>query len=186
MAAPKRLPIQISRDRKLIADLYCQGWIQADIAEYINKKRDYTLTQQMISYDIKRIQAEWLKSSLIDLNTVKAQELGKIDRLEREYWSAWIESKKDAEIFVERGKGADATEGDTTIETVHTRKGQVGDPRFLDGVNRCREQRCKIIGLYAPTKVAPTDPTGEKEFSGLTDEERVKRIVALLALGNGD
>lgn len=31
-------------------------------------------------------------------------------------------------------------------------------------------------------KIAPTDPTGEKEYSGLSNEERVKRIEALLAL----
>jgi len=31
-------------------------------------------------------------------------------------------------------------------------------------------------------KVAPTDPTGEKEFSGFSDDERIKRIEALLKL----
>jgi len=31
-------------------------------------------------------------------------------------------------------------------------------------------------------KIAPTDPTGDKEFSGFSDNERIKRIEALLRL----
>ena len=36
-----------------------------------------------------------------------------------------------------------------------------------------------IFGLNAPTKIAPTDPTGEKEYESLTDEERASRIAAI-------
>ena len=38
----------------------------------------------------------------------------------------------------------------------------------------------KLLGLYAPTKIAPTDPTGEKEYAVLTDDERARRVAALL------
>jgi len=38
----------------------------------------------------------------------------------------------------------------------------------------------KLLGLYPPTKIAPTDPTGEKEYAALTDDERARRIAALL------
>ena len=49
---------------------------------------------------------------------------------------------------------------------------QYGDPRFLDIVLRCNEARRKLLGIDAPTKIAPTLPDGQP----LTLEER--RIVA--------
>ena len=50
---------------------------------------------------------------------------------------------------------------------------QTGDPRYLAGVQWCVEQRCKILGLNAPQKVAPTDPTGTREYAPLTDADRL-------------
>lgn len=37
-----------------------------------------------------------------------------------------------------------------------------------------------LLGLNAPVKIAPTDPTGEKEYNALTDEERVEQISKIL------
>lgn len=54
-----------------------------------------------------------------------------------------------------------------------------GDLAAIDRLIRMTEQYSKIYGAYAPTKVAQTDPTGEKE-AGLSDEERTARIMALL------
>jgi hypothetical protein len=44
----------------------------------------------------------------------------------------------------------------------------------------------KLIGLYAPVKIAPTNPDGDKGY-GLSDEERVAALAALhAAVGQGD
>lgn len=151
---PKRTRFQIERDRQHIADWYLQGLTQAVIAERINAdtEREYTLTQQTISNDIRRLQELWLKSSVRDFNEMKAQELAKIDRLEREYWRGWESSQKDAETLRQEGsKGGDGKPGVDKI--IKTAKGQAGDPRFLQGVERCIERRCKILGIDAPTEV---------------------------------
>lgn len=54
-----------------------------------------------------------------------------------------------------------------------------GDLAAIDRLIRMTEQYAKIFGAYAPTKIASTDPSGEKE-AGLSEEERMERILALL------
>jgi len=158
---PKRSHFQRQRDRQSIADWYCQGLTQAAIADRINADTDcdYTLSQQTISNDIRAIQAVWLKSSLRDFDEMRAEQLGKVDRLEREYWRGWERSCEDAETVVKKQKGTltkhqDEATGkfvaERPAEQQQTSKGQAGDPRFLAGVERCIERRCKLLGLDAP------------------------------------
>jgi len=155
-SGPKRTTIQIERDRREIADLYLQGWLQSAIAAHINKdtSRDYTLSQQMISYDLIRLQEQWRESALVDINEAKAQELAKIDRLEREYWDAWERSKENAETSV--SERVDDGKGGHTKAQLRA-VGQVGDPRFLAGVMSCIDRRCKILGVDAPDKSSNTN-----------------------------
>lgn len=56
MAYTKRTSTEIIRDRKEIAKLYLDGLTQQEIVEQFNcSKRPYTLTQQMISYDMQKL-----------------------------------------------------------------------------------------------------------------------------------
>jgi len=55
--------------------------------------------------------------------------------------------------------------------------GDVGAFRYL---LRLMERRAKLLGLDAPTKIAPTDPSGEQEYAELSDVERLERIEAIL------
>ena len=168
--AHKRTAIQIERDRREIAGLYLQGWKQAEIAEKLSGdgERDYTLSQQLVSYDIGRLIKAWRESGMVDINDAKAQELAKINNLELTYWGAWLHSCEDAEATIRKTRGVvqRRQEGDGTFvaerpaEVQQTSKGQAGDPRFLAGVQWCIEQRCKIIGVYAATKMRH-EGTGE-------------------------
>lgn len=154
---PKRTHHQIQRDRQLIADWYCQGETQAAISDRLNAKRDYDLSQQTISNDIKAIQAAWLKSSLRDFDALRAEQLGKIDRLEREYWRGWERSCEAVETTRKEGGPASGVE-----KVVKVSKEQVGDQKFLEGVERQIDRRIKLLGLDAPQRIAVTDPTGRK------------------------
>jgi len=179
MAPPKRTSFQIDRDRREIADLYLKGHTQAEIAAYINadKNRAYTLSRQMISYDLIALRKLWLKSSLIDIDEMKANELAKIDHLELEYWDAWKRSQDDAEEIKEL-----LVEDIGIIPVERKLKGQAGDPRFLQGVQWCIERRCKILGVDAPSKAEITGKGGgpiETKDVSLTDEQRIARVVAL-------
>jgi len=85
----------------------------------------------------------------VDFSKAKAKEIAKIDRLEREYWNAWLRSLKDAEMIMEK---AVETASEIRKEATQTARGQSGDPRFLQGIQWCIDKRCKIIGIDAATK----------------------------------
>jgi len=57
-----------------------------------------------------------------------------------------------------------------------------GDVSRVDRVLRIMERRSKLLGLDAPQKIAPTDPTGQWPYDNYTDEERDIRIIELLDL----
>lgn len=129
--------------RQLVAARYLRGEYQSQIAQ------DLGLTQAQISYDLTAIRAEWLKSSIRDFDALKSEQLAKIDQIEIESWQAWERSKAVREITV-----TEATEGARPgRKAVMRKEAQVGDPRFLERILKCVEQRCQLLGLNAPQKV---------------------------------
>ena len=143
MARPIRTKTERERDRALLAKLYFQGWLQADIAEKIGVSR------QQIGYDLGVLRKRWQASALIDFNAAKARELARVDNLEREYWETWERSKEQKESTLTKRVDAGAKRNEAQVR----RESQIGDPRFLTGVQWCIERRCKILGVDAPTKV---------------------------------
>lgn len=152
----KRTPFQIERDRLEIAQMYLRGKTQHEIAQaLVSPDRGYILSQQMISYDLRAVQAQWQKSALVNIDEIKGRELARVDTLELEYWEAWERSKLNAEIRITRARGKRAKDDKTIPEEVERTErieGRTGNPAFLNGVQWCIEQRCKIFGLYAPEK----------------------------------
>jgi hypothetical protein len=55
-----------------------------------------------------------------------------------------------------------------------------GNQGAIDKALKVEERRAKLLGLDAPAKVAPTDPSGEEQYEGLTDDELVRRLMAIL------
>ena len=94
----KRTKHQMRADDAITADLYIKGWQQADIAAHLSSIRDYDLTQQTISNDIKRIQKMWVERTTMDLTEAKAEELARVNKLERTYWEQYEASLSDETI----------------------------------------------------------------------------------------
>ncbi len=46
---------------------------------------------------------------------------------------------------------------------------------------KCLEREARLLGLDAPTKIAPTDPTGQHEYQGMSDDELVARLREIAA-----
>jgi hypothetical protein len=147
MAAKKREPFQIEQDRAMVARLYLQGKTQADIAAQLN------LSRQQIGYDLKAIQTEWREKRFRDIDQMKADQLAKIDNVEAEAWAAWIRSQQDKIVSVAERTIDDGEKSKTSMR----KEGQAGDPRFLERVCWAIEQRLRIFGFYAPTKIAVED-----------------------------
>lgn len=146
-----RTPDQILKDREEIARLYLQRWTQAEIG------RKLGLSRQQVGYDLEAVRQEWLQSSLVNFNALKAEQLARIDRLEAVHWEAWEASKKPRETTLsEQTDGGDGKRVRAQIR----KEDQYGDPRFLAGVQACIKQRCDILGLNAPVETRVTGAGG--------------------------
>jgi hypothetical protein len=165
MAAPKRTHAQREADLAEISRLYCSGWRQVDIADRLG------IAQQQVSYDLKAIFADWRKARDGNVTEWTNAELAKINALELEYWEAWRRSCEDRTRVV---KGARVTPSGTgkatTTNATTTTETLLGNPAYLAGVQWCIERRCKILGIDAPVKVAPTTPDGANPYAGAPDD----------------
>ena len=179
MAAKKRTPLERERDLERAAALHCSGRSQRAIAEALH------VSQQQICYDLRLLQKRWQESARALLDEHKARQLARIDHLERVAWEAWERSCQDAETTsAKRVQGRTTKEGEPLPDlctSARVTKGQAGDPRFLERVAWCIEQRSKIIGLYAQ----PNGPQAAEDPSAhgsLTDEQRATGFARLLAI----
>ena len=134
--ARKRSPMQRECDLELEARLYLAGNSQREIAERVG------VTQQQVSLDLEEIRGRWSHAAEGALLEARAQELAKLDHLERTAWEAWDASKASGP----------------------------GDPRFLQRVLNCIERRVKILGLDAPERHI-SQVTVARPYIDLSDAE---------------
>lgn len=146
----------------IITERYLKGDTQQQIADQLG------LTRQQIGYDIKDILARWEEKAIRNVDALKNKELDRINILEREYWKAWERSQEDKVTHqsVRKHKAAELGDGKdddgepteivnpASVEVTDTESiaYQVGNPTFLSGVQWCISERCKLLGIYAPTK----------------------------------
>lgn len=155
MAATSQVMKAVERRPKVVA-MYLKGKRQSEIAQEMG------VSTMAISRDLAAIRQEWLKSSLIDFNEAKARELTRIDNLESTYWQAWERSLSAFKSKVVKAKGNPKTEDELRTNAEQTLKieDRNGDPRYLQGVQWCIEQRCQIFGIYAAVKQELTGKDG--------------------------
>jgi len=165
---PTRTKIQREYDLEEVSALYLQGWVQVRIAEHINKIRNYDITQQTVSRDLKTIQERWFASSLRNFDEAKAQEIAKVDHLELVAWEAYQSSIKP----IIKQKISKKVDGQTTEATQEAYRGY-GDVRFLEMVYKCIDRRCKLLGLDAPVRQDVDITSG-----GNTLGESLERLIA--------
>jgi hypothetical protein len=159
MATNKRTPGQVEHDQAEIAQRYLRGETQSQIARALD------VCQQQVSYDLKKIQERWRESAVRDFDQHKAEQLARIDALEREYWAGWERSKKPIEHTHQQ-----KSEDDIELRAGHAGRGripahrtrlkatksvqeQVGNSAFLYGVQNCIAERSKLLGLYPATDI---------------------------------
>lgn len=166
---------RIMARRIKVAKLYVEGATQCEIAHEVG------VSQNAITKDLQAIRQEWLASAQSSYDERKAQELAKIDNLERLAIKAWTKSCNDAEIDVRKVERALRSVNDSArveggkrggsgkvlnvemkmlpIKKTHhkTVKGQTGNPAFLEIIKACIELRAKICGLFTDVTVNSTN-----------------------------
>jgi hypothetical protein len=125
--------------RARVAELYAAGFSTRRIAARCG------VSQPQIIRDLHIVRAEWKRVMAEEYERLRCEQLAKIDVTEREAWRGWRRSlrtsqKRYAKLFRD-GNGQRQESG-------QTEEGQAGDPRFLQAVLRCIEQRLRLIGGY--------------------------------------
>jgi hypothetical protein len=153
-------------------------------ARYLHGESQYTIaktigvTQQQISLDLKIVRNEWRQSAIRDFDEATGEQLAKIDAVEAEAWASWELSKQSREITV-----TEAIEGERESRKASVRReGQVGDPRFLERIQKCIEQRCVLLRLTAPPSTVVNVQVNTKESL----REAFSRAYGLEALPSPD
>lgn len=164
--------------REKAARLYLSGHTQAETADILG------VDQSTVSRDLQAIREVWLEAAVQTFDQIKAQELARIDRLEREYWKAWERSQQDVKVLRQKGRIIDENEKMKTAEAIQVVTSQIGDKSFLEGVQWCIEQRLKIFGIYAAVKVDATWREAAPKGIDVVFERDVEGMIALLTSGN--
>jgi hypothetical protein len=133
--------------------------------------QELDISDATVARDLKEIQKLWLASSLRDFDAARAQEIAKIDQAEREYWAAWQRSQVPApdepQFYRTDAQGNETGQPRPWVKP--------GDPRFLQGVERCVERRCKLLGLDAPQKLDVSGSGGVTVIAGVDGEAALGR-----------
>lgn len=165
---PKRIKPQREQDLLFIERLYVQGRSQREIAAMLSRERPYTLSHKTIGRDIHEILARWRAEMLRGIDELKAAELARLNRMEREAWDAWERSCQIKERTLSEQKQGTAAGQRAQL----TREQQTGDPRYLQIVQWCITKRCAILGLDAPTQVQQTVMTTFSDFVRTVSTEK--------------
>jgi hypothetical protein len=155
---PKRSEQQLEKDYAKVAELYCKGFTLQRIADVLNEREDnpalYQITARTVFDDLKEIRKRWEESSILDFNQRMGEEIAKIDNLERMYHDAYEKSlgpqitKKTSGYREQSDDDKEAGDAPQKILVEHSTKTSLeGNLKCLDGILKCIETRCKLLGL---------------------------------------
>ncbi len=156
---------KVAERRAKVSRLYRCGKPQYELAE------EFGVSQPTISLDLKAIRAEWLEQAKADTEIRYAEELAKIDNIERTCWEHFEKSCKDSVTVklttgesrekqqqgMGRGGKAQAPTSEPKLVVIgrqtekSVKSGGAGDPRFLDRIAWCIETRLKLLGYLKPS-----------------------------------
>lgn len=126
----KRTVEQQRRDKLYCAQLLLQSYTLAEITSMVNsfnrERKIPEISQSQVYKDIRSVLAQWQEEQRTYVNQWMEMELQKLQKIENVAWKAFEKSQRGT---------------------------RPGDNRFIDTVLKCMQQRAKLLGLDAPTKV---------------------------------
>ena len=152
--ARKRTDTEIARDRSLIAELHYKGFMDVEITEILNGREEiaYELSRQTISYDRRKLIQQFQKDQLENTEAWVAEELIRLNMVEREAWTAWEKSMQNEEtekVIQALREVGDNGDTELVIERIEKiAKGQVGDKGYLELILKCINERARLRGLH--------------------------------------
>lgn len=161
--ANKRTEAQRAIDLHFVEHHHIRGWSVARITVALNEQRPYKLSPSQLAHDLVDIQKLWESRAIAERNVQIKRELAGLDEQEAELWEAWEKSKKETirQVVEQRtrgGKGHNGTTQRVEKELKH------GDPAYMRLILEVKNQRAKLCGLNAATKLEHTGADGEPLF----------------------
>jgi hypothetical protein len=160
----KRKKFEVERDQNFVTEYYLKGFSARIIAMKISEKvgndengEPYKISHVTVLKDINFLLSQWYSERIHDITNQKLIELTKIDKLEQTYWDAWEKSVENHRKITNKAKGAVGSKNPNYQEITETEIREFGEVRFLQGVDKCIERRCKLLGLDAPVKMEHQD-----------------------------
>lgn len=155
--ANKRTREEIEQHRIFIVEKLQQGFAHAKIAEMLEEETGISLSRSQISYDIKVVRENWRTQQLDTYEAYINEELAWLDMYERTLWqeyrkSAGAQKKERIEEVMESAMEEGDPELAISRVVTYIEENNAGDPKILDMILRTRQDRRKILGLYAPSK----------------------------------
>lgn len=146
----------VAARRAQVTEWYFQAISQREMAAALD------VSPATISADIAFSRAEWLNDRKAYINKWVNRELERIEWLEQEATEAWEKSKtawlddknpdmKRGDIVRTAGTSNGAPYNSVTSRLSH------GNPKYLDDIKWCVEQRCKLLGLIIDRKDHTSD-----------------------------
>lgn len=135
-----------------LARLYVDGYGVYQMQTYLKERDILTVSIPTIYTHIDALLEDWHRENVENVDKQISGELMKLSRAEAEYWDAWVRSRgsivNKTVRRVGRPKGGKenpeeirTTEREETTKTIEL----TGDPRFLEGYERCITKRIEIL-----------------------------------------
>jgi len=148
----KRTSLEKAFDSARLADMYLKGRSQREMIDTLS------ISRNTVQKALKELQQTWQSQALFDFNAAKAMQLAKVDHLEKVAWEGYHLSQQGKTSTTEMSTGRTSFTSETKSVSL------AGDSKWLDKVQWCIDQRCKILGLHAP-KAAIIHQTIEEKKS---------------------
>ncbi len=132
--------VGVEARRRRVMEMYLRGVTMRPIAKELG------VAVSTVALDLKAVRDVWRDEMAEEYEVWKDRELERVDRVEAAAWQGWERSLQDAVKTTEK------TGGEGGAENTITAEGQAGDASFLNVIDKCIGQRCRILGLYAPVK----------------------------------
>lgn len=181
-APPQR---EVTRERELRAwKLRQQLWTHERIAADLGVERS-TVTKMLM-----RTSQRYLDSVQGEVAALKGEQLTQLEHIADEAMQAWRASKQPRKEArkVTRKQSKRGDEEATSAQT----KEQNGDWHHLEMARGALGDIRKLMGLDAPTKIAPTTPDGESVYSAIAGiaklndadlDQLIRNLEAAIRLG---
>jgi len=154
-----RTSAQRERDIELETELYLRGYTYLQISATLAERDppdNYSISAASIGRDLAQVRKKWQEQSLHHMTEQKNKELAKLDLIEREAWEAWERSCNPSWAKQENKRVNKNTGAMDTTSRIDITRSEVGDPRFLQIMQKCSEQRCRLLGLEKTINVNNT------------------------------